>query len=178
MNWFNGRSIYRKMMKHPGSPESIGRGVAIGCFAAFFIPFSFQMPVAFLLAVVFRAARILALVFTWISNPLTIAFLYPLQCYIGSYLIRRPLTYPMVTEMLSKILRHPSPGSLASVGTELMASFFAGGLLFGTIAALIGYFASIYIVKRHRIRRQNRCRRIAARQDERFGCPAKAGVQP
>lgn len=41
------------------------------------------IPLAFLL----RAAKVPAVAFTFVSNHFSIIVLYPLQCYLGSYLI-------------------------------------------------------------------------------------------
>lgn len=154
--------VYLRVMKHSGTPEYIARGVAIGFFIAFFIPFSFQMMVAFPLALLFRAARIVALLCTWVSNPLTFAFLYPLQCYVGSYLIQRPLSYAAVKNLLADIINNPSFGSFVALGKEVLASFLAGGLLFGTVAAVAGYYASFHIVIRHRKKKAHRRQILAA----------------
>jgi hypothetical protein len=181
VNPFNSRTLknaYLRIARHPGTPESIARGVSIGCFTAFFIPFTLQMPVALLLSIRLRAARIAAMLFTWISNPLTIPFLYPAQCYVGSRLIRIPLTSPDVKERIAAIVETPSPKLMASLGSELLASFLMGGILFGTIAAIIGYYSSLPWIKWHRnkreLRRQNRKQRAAARKKNlQHGCSAK-----
>lgn len=145
-----------KMARHRGSPESIGRGVAIGCFTAFFIPFFLQMPVAFILSVRLRAARIAAILFTWISNPFTIPFIYPLQCYIGGRLVGIQLTHPAIQSHISAISETPSIKLLATLGWELLISFLVGGLLFGSIAAVISYYVTLPWVRWERKKKAER----------------------
>jgi len=147
------RSAMLKIVRHPGTPHSIGCGVAIGCFTAFFIPFSFQLPFAFALAVRLRAARIAALLLTWISNPLTIPFIYPVQCYAGAKLIRIPLSFAMVKTQLATFAQTPSLKLLNTLGSELLLSFFVGGLLFGSAVAIIGYFSTVHCVRCYRKQR-------------------------
>ena len=104
------KHAYMRVMKHSGTPEYIARGVAVGFFVAFFIPFSLQMMIALPVALLCRAAKLVALLCTWISNPVTIAFIYPLQCYVGSHLIRRPLSYAALQKLMDGIAHHPSWG--------------------------------------------------------------------
>ncbi|MCF7849424.1 MAG: DUF2062 domain-containing protein [Kiritimatiellales bacterium] len=161
------------MLKHPGSPESVGRGVAVGLFSAFIIPFSLQMLVAFPLAVLVRGARVAALLSTWVSNPLTIPFIYPLQCLAGSYLIGKPLSYAAIRKMSGAIIETPSIGTLLSFGWELVLSFLVGGLIFGVLAAAAGYPATVMLVKRYRIkkteRREKRATHLSRRAFEKTG---------
>jgi uncharacterized protein (DUF2062 family) len=150
-------------MKHKGSPESVGRGAAIGLLTGFVVPFSLQMPFAFPLAILFKAAKLPALVFTWISNPLTIPFIYPLQCYVGSCLIGHPFSYASLRTSSAHLIETPTLGSLMGFGREVVISFFVGGLFFGSIAALFGYIAVVYLVRRHREKHKIRKERKAFR---------------
>ena len=158
------RYVYLRTMKHSGSPEYVARGVAIGFFIAFFIPVPFQMLTALPVALGLRAARFIALLSTWISNPLTIAFLYPLQCYVGSYLIQRPLSYAAVKELLGSIINEPSWNSFIMLGKEILTAFLVGGFLFGTIAAILGYHSAIHFIIRHRKKKAARQQLLAARR--------------
>lgn len=142
-------------MRHPGTPESIGRGVAAGFFSAFIIP-AFHMPLAFLLAMLVRGAKGAALLATWIVNPLTISVVYPVQCYLGSFIIGDLLSYPEIKQLVLDALAHPSWSAMWELGGELIFSFFAGGLILGTAVALIGYFLTTVMVRRYRARRNER----------------------
>lgn len=139
-------------MRHPGTPESVGRGVAAGLFAAFIIPAG-HMPLAFLLAMLVRGARGVAVLSTWIINPLTISVVYPVQCYLGSFMIGDPLSYALIKQLVMDFVDNLSWKTAWALGGELMASFLAGGLLLGTLVAVIGYFCTTEMVRRYRIRR-------------------------
>ncbi|MCF7816253.1 MAG: DUF2062 domain-containing protein [Kiritimatiellales bacterium] len=150
-------------MKHKGSPESVGRGAAIGLLTGFAVPLSFQMLAAFPLAMLFKAAKVPALLFTWVSNPLTIPFIYPFQCYVGSVLLGHSFSYESLREASANLIATPTLANLLGFGGEIVLSFFVGGLVFGSISAMIGYVVIVYLVRSHREKRQLRRDRKAQR---------------
>ncbi len=143
--------LFLRLMRHPGTPESIGRGVAAGFFTAFLLPGG-HMVAAFLLAILMRGARGTAVLATWIINPFTIPFIWPLQCWIGSFIIGRPLSHKLIEHLLWNAVHTPSMQTLGELSVELIESFFAGGALLGVIVAVLGYFGTIIVVRRHRAR--------------------------
>ena len=160
--------LYFKLMRHPGSPESVGRGVAAGLFAALIIPVG-HMLLAFPLAMLVRGTRSAAVLSTWIINPLTLSVVYPVQCYLGSFIIGDLLSYPEIKQLLSDVMTEPSWDSFCALGDELIVSFFVGGLLLGIIVALIGYFSTTKLVRDYRARKIKRKEaRISRRKTE--GC--------
>lgn len=167
MDYFSKKNIrqtYLRMLKHKGTPESVGRGAAIGLMTGFAIPFSVQMLVAFPLAMLFKAAKLPSLLFTWVSNPLTIPFIYPFQCYVGSVLLGHSFSY----ESLRVASATPTLANLLGFGGEIILSFFVGGLVFGSISALIGYFIIVRLVRRHRETRLRRRERKLHRAHEKM----------
>jgi uncharacterized protein (DUF2062 family) len=102
------------------------------------------------LAFIFKAAKIPAFACTWVTNHFTVFIIYPLQCWIGSYLIANPLHLEEVRKVLSNVVEDPSWESFKSLGGQIIASFFAGGFLFGLLLAIPGYFISLYLVRKHR----------------------------
>ena len=158
MGWLDKKTWiqhYVELMSRSGSPQYVARGAAIGVFCAFVVPFS-QMALALLLAVFLRAARFPALLFTWISNPFTIAFIYPLQCFVGSHLLGEPLSYHRAELLFSDLIRSPSLQSVLALGDDLLVPFFFGGLVLGLLFALLGYLIVIRLVKQFRARRHVR----------------------
>lgn len=145
---------YLKLVNQSGSPEYIARGVAVGLFISFLIPFGIQMVVAYALAAVVRAAKIPAVALTWISNNFTVPVIYPVQCYIGSYIIGHPLHYEYVKNTFLKFIKEASYKALFDLGADLTMSFFAGGALLGLLSGLSGYFAALWLVGRYRRKRQ------------------------
>lgn len=150
LNKFSPTYIYVKLVKQSGSPDYIARGVAIGFMVGMVIPFGLQMPIAILLALILKAAKIPSLACTWVTNHITIFFIYPIQCWIGSYLIGNPLQLAKLEKQLENVINEQTWASLNALGGQLIAAFFAGGFLFGIILAVPGYFFSLYWVKKYR----------------------------
>ena len=160
--------LYFKLMRNPGTPESVGRGVAVGLFSAFITPLG-QMPLALLLALPLRGAKGAAVLSTWVTNPLNMPVVYPVQCYLGSFIIGDPLSYELVKQLVLNALHNPSMETWWSLGGELVASFLAGGMLFGLLSAVPGYFLTIEMVRRYRARKIKRKEaRMSRRKTE--GC--------
>jgi len=150
LNKFSLGYIYVKLVKQAGTPDYIARGVAIGLMVGMVVPFGLQMPIAIVLAFILKAAKIPSLACTWVTNHLTIFFLYPVQCWIGSYLIGNPLQLEKVEKQLKTVINERTWASLNALGGQIVASFFVGGFLFGIILAVPGYFLSLYWVKKYR----------------------------
>jgi len=155
------RQGYVKLMNHSASPEVVSRGVAVGLFCAFIIPFG-QMALAFLLATIFRAAKFPSLLFTWLSNPFTIAIIYPLQCFVGSFLLRQHHTYHEIVALLKDVIHNPSLETFAGLGTDLILPFFTGGLALGLVTGGVGYVLALFFI--HRFRRKKRLKKEERRK--------------
>lgn len=156
---FSPKYIYVKLVKQAGAPDYIARGVAIGFMIGMVIPFGLQMPTALLLAFLLKAAKIPAFACTWVTNHITIFFIYPVQCWVGSYLIGNPLHLAKIEKQLETVINERTWASLSALGGQVVASFFAGGFLFGTILAVPGYFFSLYWVKKYRERKELKLKR-------------------
>lgn len=121
---------------------------------------------AFLLAILVRGARGAAILSTWIVNPLTMPVIYAIQCYIGSFIIGKPLSYVLIKQLVLDVLRNPSLKTAGALSGEFIVSFFVGGLILGILALFPVYFFTTSMVRRHRIRRADKKRRWASLQEE------------
>ena len=65
----------------------VAAGWALGMFFGCVIPFGFQLILSIPTAIFFKISKIGATFGTLITNPVTIVFLYPLQCYLANRLI-------------------------------------------------------------------------------------------
>ncbi len=161
------RAVFRychlRLVRNAGAPEYIGRGVALGLFVGFFIPICFQIVVVIPLAFLLRAAKVPAVAFTFVSNHFSIIVLYPLQCYLGSYLIFRPFRYAELEARLRQVIVERSWSAFRALGNDVVLSFFAGGLLLGAVAAVAGYWITVRQVRRYREKREARL--AAVRKD-------------
>lgn len=141
---------YYKIVRAGGSPDYIARGWAIGMFIGCVIPMSFQIMISVPLSFLLKGSKIGAVLGTLITNPVSIIFIYPLQCFIGSKLIGGSLTLAAAQEAMKGVLQEQSWGALARLGTDLLVSFFAGGLLFALILTPITYLTVCQAVVRYR----------------------------
>jgi len=149
---------YVKLMKQHGTPESIARGIAIGLLVAFIIPIGPQMITAWGLAYLLKAKKIPAVAMTWVTNYLTVPFLYPIQCYIGSMIVGPRLSIKYVEQMFRDFFKSPSIESFWDLGEDIMVPFFIGGAVFAVISAVIGYFFSYGLIIRHREKKDQKLR--------------------
>ncbi|MDD5729392.1 MAG: DUF2062 domain-containing protein [Victivallales bacterium] len=150
LNKYSFAYLYVRLVRQAGEPDYIARGVAIGLLTGLIIPFGFQIPVAIALAFVFKAAKIPAFACTWVTNHFTIFIIYPVQCWVGSYLIGNPLHFIKVEKQLEAVIAEPAWTTFKSLGAQFVASFFAGGILFGILLAVPGYFVTLLLVKKYR----------------------------
>jgi uncharacterized protein (DUF2062 family) len=153
------RQLYVKLIRLQGSPDSIARGVAIGLFIGFLIPIGGQMSIALPLALICRAKVVPALACTWLTNPYTIIFIYPVQCYLGSLVIGKPLSLHYLEGTFAKVFKVPNWDSLMALGNDILIPFFVGGALFGIILAVAGYFTTYGLIMRHRQKMDEKLRR-------------------
>ena len=144
------RILYLKLVKQSGSPESISRGVAIGFFIGFLIPVGGQMLIATGLAFIFKARKIPAIACTWITNPWSVPFIYPLQCYLGAKIMGTDLTLGSINQLFENFFKEKTISSFYELGSGIIVPFFIGGSCLGLLFAFSSYFASYGMIIRHR----------------------------
>lgn len=150
-------SLYFKIVKAEGSPESIAKGVAIGLVCGLIIPIGLQTLPALFLAFLFKANKILSWTFTCVTNPASVFFIYPVQCWLGSYLILRPLSFEKLNNELSGFSSVNTVEQafevFGTMSTSIVIPFFAGGFLFAVVAAIPGYWISLRLAQRYQTRK-------------------------
>ena len=151
------KAFFLKMMRSSqDSPDYLARGVALGLFIGFLVPMGLQIAIVLPLAFLLKAAKIPAVAFTFVTNHLTVFFIYPVQCWIGSFLMFHPFRYAELSEQLRGLIAAPDMQTamteIARLGIQLGVSFFLGGLLFGVIAGVLGYFVTYAATVRFRAR--------------------------
>lgn len=148
--WF-----YFKITKEKATPEYVARGWAIGMFYGSLIPFGLQLvcsiPTAFLL----KGSKIGATLGTLLTNPVTIIFIYPVQCWVGSRLIGGDLSYDSIAQSMDHIINHSGPwyeaySTLAAQGLHIVCAFFVGGALLTAITTPLTYFGVLAMIRNYR----------------------------
>ena len=149
------RRLREKMVHDPLPPEDIAAGWALGVFVGCAVPFGLQLIISIPLAMMMRVSKIGATLGTFITNPVSIFFIYPAQTFVVNRLLfGGSLTYSKLanTEWTWAAVRR--------LGAEVMASFFLGGFLLAIVITPIAYFAVKRVVVRSRAWRAKRKARM------------------
>ena len=160
--------FFRWLLRLRGSPEAIGRGIAIGVFVAFTPTVGFQMVIAIVLATLCKANRPAAIGPVWISNPFTIPPLFLFTYWVGSLFwpgpsvetVRKALQQTMQA-MANYGFWQPSDQLrlFLNLGREILICMTFGGLVVGAVAGALSYFPTVWLVRSLRRRRQRRKQR-------------------
>ena len=167
--WFKKkwRKFYLKIVREKASPEYIARGWSIGMFFGCLISIGGQLicsiPAAFLL----KGSKIGAVLGTFITNQITVFFIYPVQCYAGAKLIGLDLSYGDIKEKLKEIIDASDFSEFVdatkSLAGDLTVAFFVGGAIMAVVLTPITYYAVKKMVIGYRIQVEKRRRkRLAA----------------
>ena len=159
--------LYFKITREKASPEYVARGWAIGMFYGCFIPFGFQLICSIPTAFFLKGSKIGASLGTLLTNPVTILFIYPAQCWVGSRLTGNHLSYKVITESMEKVINHSGPWyegytALAEQGLQIVISFFTGGALLALIMTPVTYFTVLGIIRKYRAVREKRLAKKSA----------------
>ncbi len=169
-------AYYTKVLRQQGSPEYIARGVALGLLVGWLIPIGFQLAVVIPLAFLLRAAKIPAVVFTFVSNHFTVIVLYPLQCWLGSLVLGYHFGYDAIAGQVMSIADaeswRESWARFWELGAELGSSFMVGGLLLGVPSAVAGYAVTVHLVGHYR-RFKERRKILKSQKTDRADDPAQ-----
>ena len=154
MRWIRERlsALYDKIVKEQKPAGFIARGWALGVFIGSVIPFGFQIYVALPLSFLWRCSKVGALTGTLITNPVTIVFLYPAQCWVGSKILGEGLSWEMISGAFKEVMARQDWSSLMELSGHLITSFFIGGFLLAAIATPVTYFGVLSMVRAYRRR--------------------------
>ena len=142
------RALCARMAAEKGSPEYVARGWALGMFIGCSVPFGLQLLISVPLAFTLKAGKIGAVAGTFITNPVTIFFLYPAQTWAADKLLGGNLSYDKL-EGLEWSWR-----TITALGADVFAAFFLGGFILAMILSPATYFAVRALVRRRRARRE------------------------
>jgi uncharacterized protein (DUF2062 family) len=165
--------LYLKLIKQSGSPDFVARGVAIGFFTGLLIPFGGQMIIAVILSFIFKASKIPALACTWITNPWTIPFIYPFQCWLGAKLMGKTLSFSLIKDNFQSFLHECANGTFKStldaflaMGSDIFIPFFVGGLFLGVIFGVASYFTAYGMIVSYHKKKEKKLKKRLARLAE------------
>ncbi|WP_029894910.1 DUF2062 domain-containing protein [Desulfohalovibrio reitneri] len=141
------RYYYLKVMRTKATSHAVAMGIACGAFGSCFPalpPIPLQTCIALGLALMLRAAKVPAVLATWLSNPFNWVFFYIAEYKIGSFFI--PLDKPFT----------PHNWTLADYlefGWQGLAVMLLGSLVLAVPFSAIAYFVTLPLIRGYRRRR-------------------------
>lgn len=152
MRWLKekAKALREKIVGERKPATFIARGWALGAFVGSVIPFGVQIYVALPLSFLLRCSKVGALTGTLITNPVTILFIYPAQCWAGARVIGKDLSWQAISEAFKSVLEQQDWASLMQLSGDFIASFFVGGFLLAAIATPAMYFGVLSMVRSYR----------------------------
>ena len=129
------RKILSLFLQQEGSPLFNAKGAAVGVFSGCFPFFGFQTLIGIFLAKIAKGNLFLAVLGTWISNPLTYIPLYYFNYKVGSIFLRNSSNIVIDKDlMLNDLWQQGSMFSfrliLGSSLVGLFLAFFCGVVVF------------------------------------------------
>ena len=128
---FLGTRLYDPNLWHLTRHSSAG-GVAVGLFCAF-IPLPVHMFIAAAVSIMFRVNLPLAVIFTWLNNPVTIGPLFIFAYKIGTWLLNEP-----VKRVAFELSFQWASETLIRIWEPLLLGCF----ILGSLSAITGYFTA------------------------------------
>lgn len=165
------RFIKMRILHTDDTPERMARGIAVGIFTAWLPLFGLHIILALILATMLRANKAMAVLWTWISNPLTAVFIYYPAYRLGRFLLglnqnKPELDAEQIEDIFTEIL------SLEHIFTDFFTpdlwkqihAFFLqigkemtlGGIVLGLVAAMSSYWVCVRLIRGFQNRRQRR----------------------
>ena len=141
--------------------RGVALGVALGIGIGVF-PVPLQMPAAMCAAVACRANVAAAAAATWLTNPFTMAPIWGLSAYLGSFVLPQEVSATPSPAMAHLAWNAPQTWPAAfweqvtSWGPALLVGFPLAGVMLGLAAYLIVYLGWAVLIKKERRRRLDR----------------------
>jgi hypothetical protein len=142
------------------TPHRIALGAALGMFVAWTPTMGFQMLLVVVLAMIFRANKVVGLPFVWISNPVTAGPIYGLAFLLGKVMLggnyHSPDFGPALAAQGAWWGERMANGILAwwKVTMEVFLPLWLGGAVLGIIAGAATYFLIRYAVVTYQAHRR------------------------
>lgn len=151
--------VVRPIITVHDKPEPVALGVFIGIFIGTTPTIGIQIPLAIILAAIFRANKIVAAAMTWPANPLTMVPLYWFQHYVGAKMLGKP---PLHVSDIQALVNTPLRDLWKVIGSDLFWPLLFGGFVVSVIFAVPWYPLSLWLLRIRRRRIDERMARILA----------------
>ena len=125
--------------------------VAVALIAVSFVgcavPFGLQLLVSVPLAILFRVSKVGATLGTFVTNPVTILFLYPMQTWVAYRLL-------FGSRGMGRLPDEWTLATVSRLSGPVIASFFIGGLALALVLSPVTYWIVLGIVRAYRARKK------------------------
>lgn len=163
---------YAYLIRLRGSPEEVAWGLAIGLFIAMTPTVGLQMLIAVPVATALRGNPAAAAVGVWLTNPLTIPFLYGLNYWVGATILGYDLQMSFGHNLTFEML--------LDSGSHVWWSLLLGGVITGAFCGAVGYFPALLVIRagreqlrRRRERREARKRAKLLAKEQKAAAPSR-----
>ncbi|TET37332.1 MAG: DUF2062 domain-containing protein [Planctomycetota bacterium] len=133
------------------TPARIARGVGLGMFVALTPTMGFQMIIAAVVNTFLHANRIAGILMVWITNPITMFFIYPINYFLGAWVLNifADWGYVRWTDITGLFAIDPTIGTVATfleffsrcfeLGAPVFIAMLLGGFIIGAVLGIILY---------------------------------------
>jgi septum formation protein len=144
------RYIYKKLIKPiltaHNDPQPVALGVFIGIFVGTTPSIGIQIPLAIIVAAIFRANKIVAAAMTWPANWFTAVPLYWFEQYVGAKILDLPPLHLDDIQRLVNEIDWKNFWELA--GRNLFWPLIIGGVVVALVFAIPWYFLTLWVLSR------------------------------
>jgi uncharacterized protein (DUF2062 family) len=151
--------IIRPIFTINDTPQAIALGVSLGVFIGLTPTVGYQMILVLILGTLLRANRIIAVLLTWMSNPITAIPMYYGYYWVGCKLIgAENWTFSTFSPKLQAIWSGEEgagfmariAGVFAKLASEIGLPLFLGSLVIATLVSVPLYFWTLRALKKYR----------------------------
>ena len=141
------RYIYLRLIRVGGDPVHVALGFSLGVFLGVFPTFGLGIPMALLLASLFRWNRVAATLGSLVMNPITTPFFWSLSGTVGAAIFRADAR---------RILESARNGDRIHSLTSGAGIYLAGNLVVSLVCSVAAYFLALRAVTLYRRKRKER----------------------
>ena len=149
------RPVFRWLVRHRGSPQSIAGGFSLGLFIAFTPTIGLQIVLALFMATALNLNRSATVFAVWITNPITIPAIFSLTYWLGSFIWEGP-SLNVVSQRLIELASQLTTldlwaitdqlSAVTELGMDIIVPLILGSIIAGTISATLSYIILLRVL--------------------------------
>lgn len=137
------KEYFHKIFSLGKEPKNFAFSVAVGVFIGLFIPMGLQTIFIVPIAILLGCNVIIAWIFTFVSNPITIIPIYLFTFKIGELITSLEISSTKLNLVLSKF----NFENFWDLGKEGLIIFLSGSFAIAFLSAVAAYFISLSLIK-------------------------------